>query len=273
MGPGQITDDGELTLTLWSALYKHKPKNGPPIDKMLEAYARWYKSEPHDMGMTCSMAFEMAESVLKGQMDIDTYLSNVERANCHSQANGALMRCTPLAHWASFDDAVPPSMVALMGRADARLSHPNIICQECNSLYLYAATLLLRRVEPHEVYKKTGEFAMTTVTSQEVLKWLFNDSQDITGLDCRTNIGHVRWGFTMAFYFLQNPEIKFEEALRLTLLKGGDTDTNAAIVGGLVGCYQPIPRRLTEPVMTFRGVSGKGGHVRPEWLWPWSYFS
>jgi ADP-ribosyl-[dinitrogen reductase] hydrolase len=274
VGPGQITDDGELTLALWSALYKHKPKDGPPVDKMLEAYSRWYKSEPHDMGVTCSMAFEMAEAVLDGQRTIESYLSQVEMASRHSQANGALMRATALAHWASRDDEVPPSMVALMGRVDSQLSHPNMVCQECNSLYLYAATLLLRGVAPLEAYKKTGEFAIATVSSQEVLKWFFNDSQDITRLDCRTNIGHVRWGFCLAFYFLQNPHIDFEEALRLTLLKGGDTDTNAAIVGGLVGCYREIPEKLKKPVLLYRADGGgQKGHVRPAWLWPWSYFS
>ncbi len=273
VGPGQVTDDSELTLALWSAIYNDDPRQGPPVDKILAAYARWYKSEPFDVGGTCSLAFEMAEEVIAGKRDINSYLSAVAETNKHSQANGALMRSTALAHWAAGEKEIPPSTVALMGRMDAQLSHPNVVCQECNGLYLYAATLLLRGVAPLEAYKKTGEFAIQTVSSQEVLKWFFNDSQDITRLECRTNIGHVRWAFCLAFYFLQNPHIDFEEALRQTLLKGGDTDTNAAIVGGLVGCYREIPEKLKKPVLTFRADGDKGGHVRPAWLWPWSYFN
>jgi ADP-ribosyl-[dinitrogen reductase] hydrolase len=275
VGPGQVTDDGELTLALWQAIRNHDPKQGPPVDEILAAYARWYGSEPFDVGGTCSLAFELAEEVIKGKMTIDAYLSEVAKTNQHSQANGSLMRCSALAAWAAPVAEVPPSMVALMGRVDAQLSHPNIVCQESNALYLYAATLLLRGVSPLEAYKKTGEFAIQTVSSQEVLKWFFNDSQDITRLDCRTNNGHVRWAFCLAFYFLQNPEITFEQALRETLLKGGDTDTNAAIVGGLVGCYQPVPDAWKKAVLAFRadGSSKPPGHVRPAWVWPSSYFT
>lgn len=42
--------------------------------------------------------------------------------------------------------------------------------------------------------------------------------------------------FTYAFYFL-NKAISYEEAIRETLYLNGDTDTNAAIVGGLLGAY------------------------------------
>ena len=270
IGPGQVTDDGELTLALWSALYKHKPKLGPPIDEMLRTYAKWWATQPPDISMTCSRAFEAACQMLRDPNgSIDDYLALVQRLNGDSQANGALMRATAIAHWATADKEVPPSLVALMGRADAQLSHPNSVCQDCNALYLYACTLLLRRVEPRLAYKMTGEFAMQTVSDQTVLKWFFNDSQDITGLRCQENNGHVRYAFTLAFYFMQNPEIGFEEAMRQTLLKGG----SAAIVGGLVGCYSDPPSRLKEPVLTFRADGSKGGHKRPEWLWPWAYFS
>ena len=273
VGPGQVTDDGELTMVLWSALQGNKPIDGPPIYDMLCAYARWWASEPFDVGMTCSGAFEMAQELVEGKGDIDSYLSDVARENSYSEANGALMRCTGLAAWCAGTPEVPASMVALMGRVDAQLSHPSIHCQECNSLYLYACVLLLRGGSPLDVYKKTGEFAMATCTSQKVLKWFFSDSQDITGMKCEDIMGHVRWGFTLAFYFLQNPEITFEEALKETLLKGGDTDTNAAIVGGLVGCYQPVPPAWEAAILEFRADGSRGGHLRPSWVWPRTYLS
>ncbi len=266
--PGQITDDGELTLTLWSALYKDRPKLGPPIEKMIRAYVKWLKSEPIDIDQTCYNAFDAGRLLLEGRVHtIDEFLNRVATVNTQSQANGALMRVTALVHWAAGDQEVPPSTVALMARVDAQLSHPNSICQDCNAIYAYAATLLERRVSPSEAFKQTSEYVIQNISDQTVLKWFFNDSQDITTLNCHENIGHVRWGFTLAFHFLQNPHIGFEEAIRQTLAKGGDTDTNAAIVGGLVGSYQSIPEYMKKPVMTLRAEG------RPEWLWPWTYFS
>jgi ADP-ribosylglycohydrolase len=44
----------------------------------------------------------------------------------------------------------------------------------------------------------------------------------------------LKIAFVWAFYYLKN-EIPYSEALKDILLQGGDTDTNAAIVGGLLG--------------------------------------
>jgi ADP-ribosylglycohydrolase len=44
----------------------------------------------------------------------------------------------------------------------------------------------------------------------------------------------LKIAFVWAFYYLKN-EITYSEALKDILLQGGDTDTNAAIVGGLLG--------------------------------------
>ena len=45
--------------------------------------------------------------------------------------------------------------------------------------------------------------------------------------------------FSYTFYYLKL-ELSYEEAIRRTLLLGGDTDTNAAIVGGLMGAYHGV---------------------------------
>jgi ADP-ribosylglycohydrolase len=49
----------------------------------------------------------------------------------------------------------------------------------------------------------------------------------------------VRYAFTYAFYYLAQ-ESRFEDAIYRTLLEGGDTDTNACIVGGLMGAYEGL---------------------------------
>jgi ADP-ribosylglycohydrolase len=63
VGPGQITDDGELTLTLWNCLKHHDPSDDFPFDNILQGYAAWYDSCPFDIGQTCSQAFEVLSEV------------------------------------------------------------------------------------------------------------------------------------------------------------------------------------------------------------------
>lgn len=75
VGPGQFTDDGELTLSLCYALVK-----------------KWYKSHPFDCGRTCARAFHVQEG-----STLSTILSNAARYNMLSEANGALMRVSPIA--------------------------------------------------------------------------------------------------------------------------------------------------------------------------------
>ena len=52
-------------------------------------------------------------------------------------------------------------------------------------------------------------------------------------------IGVIDIAFMWAFYYL-NKKTTYKDALRDILLRGGDTDTNAAIVGGLLGAADGI---------------------------------
>ena len=61
-------------------------------------------------------------------------------------------------------------------------------------------------------------------------------------------MGFVKHAFILAFYcllrvendFSSNGEEAFDFAIRQTLMLAGDSDTNCAIVGGLVGAYVGI---------------------------------
>ena len=54
-------------------------------------------------------------------------------------------------------------------------------------------------------------------------------------------IGYIMIAFSYSFFYLMN-NYTFEDAIRNMLIKGGDTDTNAAIVGGLVGARWGVDR-------------------------------
>ncbi len=64
----------------------------------------------------------------------------------------------------------------------------------------------------------------------------------------RKKCGWVKTAFCFAFHYLKN-EVGFEEALSDMLIRGGDTDTNACIVGGLLGAhcgYSNLPAHIVE---------------------------
>lgn len=255
VGPGQITDDGELTLTLWQAL-----NNGEP-ESLIKGYNNWYESCPFDMGRTCSLAFETFYNYFKERnvFSFEGCKEIIKKMNNSSEANGALMRATAIATWSQSDI----NMGLIVAREDALLSHPSSVCQEVNMIYVFTIIHLLQGKTPQETLELTNDFVLRQITSEKVKNWYFEESLDITQLDATKQIGHVRWGFVLGIYFLRNPDICFEEAIKITLMKGGDTDTNAAIVGGLVGAYHIIPEYMLKPVLNFDCTMDGRHHKRP----------
>ena len=266
VGPGQITDDGELTLTLWRSLNSFDTSCRVPILTLMKGYSKWYESCPFDMGRTCSFAFETFYDFFKGGTNISLQSCKdiIHKLNEGSEANGALMRATAIATWAAKHPVEDIKMDVECAKEDARLSHPSLVCQEVNAIYVFAIINLLQGRSPQETLELTNNFVDDEITSEKVKLWYFKESLDISEMDSTKQIGHLRWGFVMAIYFLRNPSISYEEAIKITLMKGGDTDTNAAIVGGLVAAYQPIPEYMLNPVLDFDcTVDGSKHHRRP----------
>ena len=59
---------------------------------------------------------------------------------------------------------------------------------------------------------------------------------NLKDLDFTEEESHVRHSFILAFYFLlRSPKCSYETAIRQTIQLRGDTDTNACIVGGMLG--------------------------------------
>lgn len=270
-GPGQITDDGELTLSLWRALNNSDAHNTNdfPYQECLEQYAKWYDSMPFDIGMTCSIAFGLASNFIENNStNIQKLLRNVLHENKESEANGALMRISALCSWA-IKHNIHWKVAVNMAKCDSKLSHPSIVCQEVNAIYVFIIMHLLQGVAPEVVLVLVSDFIKDEIKSEKVHKWFFEESFHIHLIDAKKCIGHVRHAFSLCIYFLRNPEINYEEAIEITLLKGGDTDTNAAIVGGLVACYHSIPEYMLTPVLQFDSTKCNKyknilGHYRPK---------
>ena len=80
--------------------------------------------------------------------------------------------------------------------------------------------------------------------------------------------GWAKHAFVIGFFYLKKGNIGYEEVLYETLMLGGDTDTNACIVGGLIGALRGlkgIPQKSVEKLMNCNISMGKKGN-RPKFL-------
>jgi len=115
---GQPTDDSELALMLARTLVAEKRFHPEAV---FNAYVRWYQSGPFDIGNTTRMAL------------------GSRQPNPDSQANGSLMRISPLGIFGSGQ----PEQAAAWAREDSRLTHPHPACQEACAAYVTAVAVAI----------------------------------------------------------------------------------------------------------------------------------
>ena len=140
---GQPTDDSEMALALARLLAARGYYDAAAARA---AYGRWLDSGPFDVGLTVSAG-------LRG------------RPNAASQANGALMRISPLGIFGVRRD---PARVAEWARQDAAITHPHPVCVQANALFALAVARAVREpVAPADRAEGAGR-AEVALRAQEV---------------------------------------------------------------------------------------------------------
>jgi len=265
VAPGQVTDDGELTMSLLNALVESP--NEPHA--AAAHYARWVASDPFDIGITTLRSLgclrDDAWATRAREVGVEVAMTEAARERCMpSKANGSLMRATPLAVWGALrGDA---ALIAA-AQEDARLSHPNPACVDACVAYVLAIASLIR--VPQDAVRALDVARTWTRANgcEEVRGWL-DEADAGVRVPYSPQEGFVRIAFTHAFRHLRLGT-SYVEALRETLAGGGDTDTNACIVGGLVGARwgaAAIPDAMKQAVLGCDTRRGK--NPRPDMLHP-----
>lgn len=244
---GQPTDDSEMALLLARMLVERGTYDS---DAALTAYRYWLGSRPFDCGVTIG-------SALRGSM------------NPNSQANGAMMRVSPLG---IFGSRFSLDQVAAWATQDAELTHPNPVCVQANVLFTMAISLVIATgVGPQELYETIVGWAKERQVDESLMAAIFA-AADSPPADFTHQMGWVLIAFRNALYqLLHAPNL--EEAVVDTVGRGGDTDTNAAICGALLGAVygrSALPEQWVESVLNCRAEAGRPGvhQPRPSVFWP-----
>lgn len=254
---GQPTDDSELALLLARSLLQ--TERFDPVT-IATAYAYWYQTDPFDIGDTTRQALAAAaQALVQGS---DPAEAARQAANAHSQANGALMRISPLA---VFGHATSEAQLAEWARLDAQLTHPHAICQDANAVFVltvrHALTTASSSVALYDYAQTWAASANLHATVQQCLA----DAATQPPADYSDRMGWVRIALQNAFYqLLHAPSL--EAGIVNTVMQGGDTDTNGAIVGALLGAvygYRAIPWQWRDRILSCRPMADLAGVRRP----------
>ena len=254
---GQPTDDSELALDLARTL---AARDTWSPEAVATAYAQWLASQPFDVGGTTRQALSAAAAAQR-----DKAGAARGAASGTSEANGALMRCSPIGLWAR--DAVEAAMAA---RADAALSHPHPVCQAASAAFCAAIATAIGGGDP-DAMLAAAEAAIAEPEAEPVRARLALARRGEGPAHFTHQAGWVLIAFQNAFRHLADGT-SLEEALIETVAQGGDTDTNGAICGALLGASQgrmAVPTRWTMAVLACRPLAETGArHPRPARYWP-----
>jgi len=295
VGPGQITDDGELTMSLLHALVKGNGRFDE--DEVARYYGKWKNSRPFDCGITIGNALSVADPKAPDPLDIK---EEARGYNQKSQSNGSLMRSTPLAVFChnmkipDTKDSVTPSFnsedwqghrdcVFEAVKLDTTFTHPNETVHYVGGLYIYMITLIINGVPLGEVYQTIIDDIEKSADEKYkdiISGWVRESEVDEVGsLD--KQMGWMKHAFVCCLRCLRlaaqkqesNEELNsrfYEEAMVGILMGKGDTDTNACIAGGVIGAilgFDKLPEVPKDKVLNWDNNKDEG-HERDEFLVP-----
>lgn len=258
---GQITDDSELAMMLARSLLKAGTYKA---EMALEAYVAWFQSDPFDIGNTTRRTLSVAAST--------TGVDRLQRTRTAakatgSQSNGALMRVAPLALW-GFRDL---DILAEAARIDAELTHAHPACVGANQVLVITLAFLLRGETPEEAYAQTLRWAHSAQIHQSILT-VMREAEHALPVDTYTHQGWVLISLQIAYHQLLHAT-DLGNGLREVVRLGGDTDTNAAITGALLGArfgVNAIPGQWMRMILSARPIKelSSTAHPRPRAFWP-----
>jgi ADP-ribosyl-[dinitrogen reductase] hydrolase len=236
---GQPTDDSEMALELARSIIFHK---GFVREAVLDAYRDWLQTRPVDIGATTE----------RGLLGLHT---------TESESNGSLMRISPVGIWAAGD----PRRAAAAAREDSALTHPNPACVEACAGFAAAIAVGVGGGDRAAMLE-----AALAHSSGNARAAIALGASCVPPEDFEKRIGWVLTALQNAFYCLFSAG--FEEGLVETVGRGGDTDTNAAIAGALLGAAhgrEAVPSRWILPVLACRPLAEAGAlRPRPLECWP-----
>jgi len=260
---GQPTDDSELALILARSIVaagRYDP------EQAAAAYGYWFRSHPFDVGNTTRRALAPTLAQSRTEYPAEAIAA---AADPRSEANGSLMRISPLAILgASFE----PDTLAELAREDSRLTHPNLVSQEACAVYVVAVAHAVASGDPPaSAYRHAVDWAQRSCREPSVLEALVAAEREPPA-DFMRHQGWVLVALQNAFYqLLHAPDAA--EGIVATAMEGGDTDTNAAIAGALLGAVhgrESLPQSWRSLILSCRPVHGTPGVLqpRPSAFWP-----
>lgn len=235
--PGTWSDDGALMLALLDSLLSA----GFDSDDQARRAVAWYHHGAYtpdgdgrfDVGTTTSEALRA--------LDAGTPAVDAGPSHDDASGNGSLMRILPLG---LVEHDLEPAKLIEQAHLASRVTHGHPRCQVACAVYTLVVRELLRDRAPADALRVALSAVRDRYASDPELTAHLVALDELEAWPGRSGRGFVVDSFWSAWDAFAGAD-GFEATIRRAVAYGRDTDTTAAIAGGLAGAYwgwRGIPR-------------------------------
>jgi len=240
-------DDAAMALLLGESLLASK---GFDANDVARRWVKWMKVDGRGIGITTKRALTLID---RGKEPFEAgRLANQENPG-RSAGNGSVMRCIPVA-LRYHDD---PDRLIRVSTQQAAITHADERCTwSAAAVNLAARELLHGNIYfVDEVMHRIGDRAPRAL--REAIHRVPRERESDLPIARAGEAGYVVHCVEIAFWFVTHDR-SLEEALIALAQAGGDTDTNAAVAGALLGARYgdiALPPRWINQVTGVQGIA------------------
>lgn len=239
--PGTWSDDSSLTFCLAEALCQWQPGKTGWLNELAAKFCAWYQDgywtpygECFDIGRTTKTAIQRLSQGVDPPQAGET--------GEHSNGNGSLMRILPLAYcWPKLS---LEELLQLTHKVSC-LTHAHPRSQMACGFYITLAVKLLQGLSLSDAFSQTCQFVETFYNQfpydreKHHFQRILRDRLSSLSPKEIQSTGYVIHTLESSFWCLLTTQTYSEAVLKAVNL-GDDTDTTAAVTGGLAGIYYGI---------------------------------
>jgi len=240
-------DDAAMALLLGESLLASK---GFDANDVARRWVKWMKVDGRGIGITTRRALTLID---RGKDPFEAGQLASQENPGRSAGNGSVMRCIPVA-LRYHDD---PDRLIRVSTQQAAITHADERCTwGAAAVNLAARELLHGNIYfIDEVMHRIGDRAPRAL--REAIHRVPREGEGDLPIARAGEAGYVVHCVEIAFWFVTHDR-SLEEALIALAQAGGDTDTNAAVAGGLLGARYgdvALPPRWVDQITGSQGIA------------------
>jgi ADP-ribosylglycohydrolase len=212
----QFTDDSEMTITMMRTLLQTGKEANYLEESFIQAYLNWANSGTWCLGRNTRALF-------KGIKTVNGYRNRTRKMDYNNQSNGSLMKVSPFA-------LLPEAKRIPLLEMDTNLTHRNPVVLEANIVYTAMLARALEGAKSYDILQAACDNLQSPELIQVYSDAIANKPRDVTG-KTKGWLLHAFYCAVWVAAFASN----YRDYIAVIIKMGGDTDTNAAIAGAIIG--------------------------------------